>query len=65
MIGQQLTGPEGVFEAIPALALDQTANLAAEAGHGQWTYLAGADAELIPELEFDQTATLAAEGSVT
>ena len=29
---QQLTAPEGVFEAIPVLEFDQTANLAVEAG---------------------------------
>ena len=32
MNGQQLTAPEGVFEAIPVLEFDQTANLAVEAG---------------------------------
>ena len=30
-------------------------SLAAEAGHDQWTYPAGADVEPIRELEFDQT----------
>ena len=55
---QQLTAPEGVFEAIPELEFVQTANLAAEAGHDQWMHRAGADAELIPELEFDQTLGL-------
>ena len=30
--GQQLTALEGVFEAIPELEFDQTANLAVEAG---------------------------------
>ena len=63
--GQQLAAPEWVFEAIPELEFERTANLAAEAGHDQWTRPAGADAEPIPELEVDQTATLAAEGSVT
>ena len=58
MNGQQLTAPEVVFEAIPELEFDQTANLAAEAGHDQWTHPAGADAEPIPELEFDQTLRL-------
>ena len=53
--GQQLAAPEGVFEAIPELEFNQTANLAAEAGHDQWTHHAGAAAELVPELEFDQT----------
>ena len=51
---QQLAAPDGVFEAIPELEFDQTANLAAEAGHDQWAHPAGADAEPIPELEFDQ-----------
>ena len=58
MNGQQLTAPEGVFEAIPELEFDQTANLAAEAGHDQWTHPAGADAEPVPDLEFDQTLGL-------
>ena len=52
--GQQLAAPEGVFEAIPELEFDQTANLAAEAGRDQWTHPAGADAEPIPELEPNQ-----------
>ena len=56
--GQQLAAPEGVFEAIPRLEFDQTANLAAEAVHDQWTHPAGADAEPIPDLEFDQTLRL-------
>ena len=56
--GQQLTAPEGVFEAIPELEFDQTANLVAEAGHDLWTHPAGADAEPIPDLEFDQTLWL-------
>ena len=54
---QQLIGPEAV-EAIPELEFDRTANLAAEAGHDQWTHPAGADAEPNPELEFDQTLGL-------
>ena len=58
MNGQQLTAPEGVFEAIPELEFDQTANLAAEAGHDQWTHLAGADASPVPDLEIDQTLGL-------
>ena len=58
MNGQQLTAPEGVFEAIPELEFDQTAKLAAEAGHDHGTHLARADAEPIPELEFDQTLGL-------
>ena len=52
--GEQLAAPEWVFEAIPELEFDQTANLAAEAGHDQWTHPAGADAEPIPELEPNQ-----------
>ena len=56
--GQQLAAPEGVFEAIPELEFDQTANLAAEAGHDQWTHRAGTDAEPVPDLEFDQTLGL-------
>ena len=58
MNGQQLTALEGVFEAIPELEIDQTANLAAEAGNDLWTHLAGADAEPIPDLEFGQTLGL-------
>ena len=56
--GQQLAAPEGVFEAIPELEFDHTANLAAEAGHDQWTHPAGTDAELTPDLEFDHTLGL-------
>ena len=52
--GQHLAAPEWVFEAIPELEFDQTANLAAKAGHDQWTHLARAAAEPIPELEFNQ-----------
>ena len=51
---QQLIAPEAV-EAIPELEFDQTAHLAAEAGHDPLVGDAGGDAELIPELEFDQT----------
>ena len=51
---QQLIAPEAV-EAIPELEFDETANLAAEAGHDPLVGDAGGDAELIPELEFDQT----------
>ena len=51
---QQPIAPEAV-EAIPELEFDQTANLAAEAGHDPLVGDAGGDAELIPELEFDQT----------
>jgi hypothetical protein len=58
MKAQQLAAPEGVFEAISELEFDQTANLAAEAGHDQWTHPAGADADPVLELEFDQTMEL-------
>jgi hypothetical protein len=59
---EQLIAPEAV-EAIPEIEFDQTANLAAEAGHDRLAAGAGADAdadadadaEPIPELEFDQT----------
>ena len=34
-IGQELTAPEAVFEAIPEFEFDQTANLGVEAGH-EW-----------------------------
>ena len=56
--GQQLESLDAVFEAIPDLEFDQTANLVAEAVHDLWMHLAGADAEPIPELEFDQTLGL-------
>ena len=52
---RRLAAPEAVFEAIPELELDQTANLRAEAGHDRLGHDAGVDAEPIPELEFDQT----------
>ncbi len=52
---QRLAAPEAVFEAIPELEFDQTANLRAEAGHDQLLHNAGVDAEPIPELEYDQT----------
>ena len=55
---EQLAGPEGVFEAITDLEFDLTANLAAEAGHDQWTHPAGADAEPVPDLVFDQNSGL-------
>ena len=58
MNGQQLAAPEGVFEAIPELELDQTEYLTVEAGHDQWTNPVGADAEPVPDLEFDQTLGL-------
>ena len=48
MNGQQMTAPEGVFEVIPELEFDQMANLAAEAGHDQWTHPAGTAAEPTP-----------------
>ena len=44
-----------MFEAIPELEFDQTANLTAEAGYERLLHNAGVDAEPIPELEFDQT----------
>ena len=58
MNGEQLAAPEWVFEAIPEIEFDQTANLGAEAGRDLWTHPAGADAEPIPELEFDRTLGL-------
>lgn len=54
-IGQELAAPEAVFESIPELEFDQTANLTAEAGHDRLVADAHAAAEPIPELEFDQT----------
>ena len=53
--GQEPAAPEAVFEAIPELEFDQTANLTAEAGHDRLLHDAGVDAEPIPEPEFDQT----------
>ena len=52
---QRLAAPEAVFEAIPELEFDQTANLRAEAGPDRLLYIAGVDAEPIRELELDQT----------
>ena len=52
---QRLAAPEAVFEAIPEVEFDQTANLTAEAGHERLLHNARVDAEPIPELEFDQT----------
>ena len=52
-IGQELAAPEAVFEAIPEVEFDQTANLTAEAGHDRLLHDAGVDAEPIPELEFE------------
>ena len=43
---------------ITELEFDQTANLAAEAGHDLWPHPVGADAKPIPDLEFDQTLGL-------
>ena len=54
-IGQELAAPGAVFEAIPELEFDQTANLTAVAGHDWLLHDAGVDAGPIPELEFDQT----------
>ena len=58
MNGQQLTALEGMFEAIPDLEFDQTANLVAEVGRDLWTHPVGTDAEPIPDLEFYQTLGL-------
>ena len=58
MNGEQLAAPEWVFEAIPELEFDQTANQAAETVHDRLVADAGANAEPIPELEFDQTLGL-------
>ena len=54
-IGQELAAPEAVFEAIPEVEFDRTANLRAEAAHDRLLHNADVDAERIPELEFDQT----------
>ena len=53
-IAQQLAALVTVFEAIPELEFDQTANLRTEAGHDQLLHDAGVDAEPNPELGFDQ-----------
>ena len=58
MNGLQLLTSEWVFEAIPELEFDQSANLVAEAGHDQWTHPAGADAEPVPDLELDHALGL-------
>ena len=55
---QELAAPESVFEAIPELEFDQTANLRAETGHDRLLHNAGVDAVPILELEFDQTLGL-------
>ena len=44
MNGEQLAEPEEVFEIVPELELDQTANLLAEAGRDLWTHSVGANA---------------------
>ena len=44
-IAQELAAPVAVFEAIPELEFDQTANLRAEAGHDRLLYIAGVEAE--------------------
>ena len=54
-IGQELAAPVALFEAIPELKFDQTANLRARTGHDRLLHNAGVAAEPIPELEFDQT----------
>ena len=51
---QQQVASEKVFEAIPELEFDQTANLAAEAGSDLWMRPAGSGAVPTPDLEFDQ-----------
>ena len=58
MNGQQLAAPERVFEVIPELEFEQTANRVAEAGRDLWTHPAYVDAEPNPELEFDQALGL-------
>ena len=52
---QRLAAPDAVFEAIPDLEFDHTANLTAQAGHDRLLDNAGVDAELLPEAEVDQT----------
>ena len=52
-IARQVAALEAVFEAIPKLEFDQTANLTAEAGRDD--LLHGMDAEQILGLEFDRT----------
>jgi len=54
-IGQRLAAPEAMFDAIPELEFDQTANLRAEAGQDRFLHDAGVDAEPIPDLGCDQT----------
>ena len=55
---QQLVSLEAVFEAMPSLEFDETANFGAEAGHDQYTHSAGTDAEPIRKVDFDQTLGL-------
>ncbi len=55
---QRLATLDAVFESIPELEFDQTANLTAEAGYDLMVHIAGIDAEPIPELEYDQTLRL-------
>ena len=52
---EQLPASEGVFEAIPELEFDQTANLVEEASRVLHSHPAGADTNHDPELEFGQT----------
>ena len=54
MSRQQQVTPEKVFEAIPELEFDQTANVAAEAGSDLWLPPAGSGAVPTPDLEFDK-----------
>ena len=49
---EQLPASEGVFEAIPELEFDQTANLVEEASRVLHSHPAGADTNHDPELEF-------------
>ncbi len=54
-IGQRLGAPEAVFEAIPELEFDQTANRRAEAGLDRLGHDAGVDAEPNQGLGCDPT----------
>ena len=51
---QRLVISEALFEAIPELKFEWTANLRSEASYDRLGHDAGVDAEAIPELEFDQ-----------
>ena len=54
-IAQRLATLDAVFEAIPEVEFDQTANLTARTGHDRLLHDAGTDVEPTPEVEFDQT----------